>query len=312
MHDSIVDLSVIIPVYKSENGLLELSSELTRIISNMAISCEVIFVSDASPDNSFKVIKTICEKNSIFKGISLRNNIGQNGSIITGMRFASGKYLITMDDDLQHSPTYIPTLYEKIREGFDVVYCSFNSKSHKLWKIIGSRIVNFIMVKTLNKPRNLYLSPYRIVTVEVAKEIVKSQNKNSYIDGLILKIADNISSINGIHFKRKYGKSNYNIRKSISLFLRIIIEFTVYPLKFVTLLGLIIIFVTLLFILLLIVNILLNNNIPVGWTLLMVTIMFLGGLQLVGIGILGEYLQKLFSSIDSQKIYSIKDKVGFD
>lgn len=310
MDNKIIDLSVIIPVYKSENILWKLSSELTKTISNMTINYEVIFVSDASPDNSFKVIKLICENNSNFKGIQLRNNIGQHRSVIVGMGFASGKYVITMDDDLQHSPIYIPELLDKIKLGYDVVYCSFNSKSHSLWKIMGSRVVDYIMVKALNKPKELYLSPYRVLTIEVCKEIIKSQNKNSYIDVLILKITDNISSISGIHFKRNYGKSNYNLRKSILLFLKMITGFTVYPLKLVTSLGLIIFFVSFLLILLLIVNRLLNNNTPIEWSSLIVTIIFLSGAQLVGIRLLGEYLGRIFSSTDSKPIFSIKEKVG--
>jgi glycosyltransferase involved in cell wall biosynthesis len=303
--------SLVIPVYKSEKILLKLNSEILKTMTSFGeeFSYEVIFVSDASPDNSFEVIKNICQNNN-FKGISLRNNIGQHGATIVGMRFAKGRYVITMDDDLQHLPKHIPELLKKIESGYDVVYCNFNSKKHPIWKILGSYIVNYIMVKTLKKPKDLYLSSYRAITNEVCREIIISQNNNSYIDGTILKITNNIASIKGDHSKRLSGKSNYNLKKSTSLFLKMITGFTVFPLRMVSLLGVIIFLFSLLLTILLFVRHFIYHDFPVGWPSLIVTIMFLGGLQLVAIGVLGEYLAKIFSFTDSKSIYSINDKIN--
>ena len=305
-------LSVVIPVYNSEALIENLIGQLTASLEPLNVGYEVILVCDNSPDKSWAEISRLSASDRRIKGVLLRKNVGQHNAIILGMKYASGKYVVTMDDDLQHSPMDIPELLKKIEEGFDVVYCNFKTRSHAFWKIVGSQITNWLMTKFSGKPVNLHLSPFRIIHHEICEEIVNSQTENSYIDGIILRVTENLGTILVVHHKRIVGKSNYGLRKSMSLWLRMLTNNSTSPLRAVSYLGVLISFASGVAIIALIIERFQTSTISSGWSSLMVTIIFLGGIQLVGIGILGEYLGRVFSFTSRQPLASIKDSIGIN
>ena len=215
-------LSIIIPVYNSENIVEELVKQLNDSINSITYinSFEVIMIDDCSSDKSWKKIKEISKKFKFIKGISFSQNYGQHNAIMSGLEVCEGDKVITMDDDLQHSPSSINDLLNELNKGFDVCYTKYQNRKDPLWKKIGSWVNNLVVCVMLRKPYNVYLSPFKAFTKNVVKEMTKYKGSNIYIDGLILSATRNISIVPVAHNKRFYGASNFTLAKSISIFIR--------------------------------------------------------------------------------------------
>ena len=237
MSDTQKEISIVIPVYNSHECVAELSRQIADAMAKACLSYEQIMVNDCSRDTSWDEIKKEAEKNSNLLGINLRKNGGQDSAILTGLNYASGKWIVIMDDDLQHSPYDIPKLYEEAKKGFDVVYANFETKKQKLWKNLGSWFNGKISEIALDKPKGIYLSPFKIVSGEVVKEMCKFNNLFPYIDGLIFQVTRNITQIPIEHHKRELGNSNYNLIKSIKVFLRMFFGFSTVPLNLASYTG---------------------------------------------------------------------------
>ena len=231
------EISIVIPVYNSHECVSEISKQLADALKDFEY--EQIMVNDCSRDSSWDEIKKVCSENKNVIGINLRKNGGQDSAILTGLNYASGKYIVIMDDDLQHSPYDIPKLYKEAIKGFDVVYANFDSKKQKLWKNLGSWFNGKISEIALQKPKEVYLSPFKIICRGVVNEMIKFNNLFPYIDGLIFQVTRNITQIPVEHHKREMGKSNYNLAKSIKVFLRMLFGFSTAPLYITFRLGMI-------------------------------------------------------------------------
>ena len=213
-----------------------------------------------------------------------------------------------MDDDLQHSPADIPALYAKIREGFDVCYTTFDSRNHEAWKILGSRFNNLAATVLLKKPLNLYLSPFKAFHGDIKNEIIKYKGPFPYVDGLILSVTRHIASIKVAHHPRLEGESNYSPAKLVRLWLHMATNFSILPLRVASYLGIAFSITGFLLAIVLIIMRLLSHDIPVGWTSLAVAILVIGGIQLLAIGAIGEYLGRAFLLLNRQPQFVIRRK----
>ncbi|HEX8117044.1 MAG TPA: glycosyltransferase family 2 protein, partial [Pyrinomonadaceae bacterium] len=157
------DLSVVVPVYRSEDCLVALYDAIERELSSAGVSYELILVNDCSPDGSWRVVESLCRIDPKVVGVDLRRNFGQDNAILTGLRLARGRHVAVMDDDLQHHPKYLPAMLGKLEEGADVVYARFRGKRQKLWKNAGSWLNGKIAEWVLGKPKGVYLSPYKVI-----------------------------------------------------------------------------------------------------------------------------------------------------
>ncbi len=306
-------LSIVIPVYGSELVLSELVSQIDKALLNskgLNFLYEVIFVCDQSPDDSWTVIKKLSNKYKHIRGVLLRLNAGQHNALMAGFNNAKGEIIITMDDDLQHSPYDIPLLINEIENGSDVAYARFKNRNHALWKVLGSMINNKIACYILGKPRDLYLSPFRCFKASICKDILKYSGPYVYIDGLILSVTRNISSVDVNHYDRFAGQSNYGFKKSVSLWLKMATSFSVAPLRLTSLIGMAFSVIGFLLAILLVIQRFTLNIMPIGWSSLIVTILVVGGVQLLALGMLGEYLGRVLLTINSKPQYVIADTVG--
>lgn len=301
-----MDISIVIPVYNSEKILHKLTETITSSINKK--SFEIVFVYDCSPDNSWKVLEEISKKYSFVKAIALRKNSGQHNAIMAGLNYAVGDIIIMMDDDLQHSPKYIEELYEKIILGSDVCYTKYSEKKHEQWKIIGSKFNNFVASMLLKKDKDLYLSSFKAINAEIKNEIIKYDGPYVYIDGLILDVTSNITTLKVEHFSRVEGEGNYNLYRSVSLWLKMATNFSVVPLRVASIMGLVLSsFGFLLAIYFTIVRLFVDPELPLGWASLMVSVLVLGGIQLLTLGVIGEYLGRTFLKINKKPPYAIKE-----
>jgi undecaprenyl-phosphate 4-deoxy-4-formamido-L-arabinose transferase len=305
-----VKLSIVIPVYRSQTILPQVVSEVKRAAEGEEFdgAFELILVNDASPDDSWSVISDLAKTNPFVKGISLRKNFGQHSAVMAGLNYASGEVVIVMDDDLQHPPNEIGNLYRSIKEGADVCYTRYKNRKHALWKIIGSRFNDWVATILLKKPHGLYLSSFKAIHRDVVAEIIKYDGPYAYVDGLIMEVTRSISVIDIDHQLRHDGGGNYNLRRSVSLWLRMATSFSVFPLRIATVLGFALTFVSAVTIGILIIRKLLHPEIPAGWTSLIASILFVGGIQTFCIGVVGEYLGRAYIKINKKPQFSIREK----
>ena len=302
------EISIVIPVYNSQECISELCHQIADVLKG--IDYEQIMVNDCSRDSSWDEIKKEAQKNKNILGINLRKNGGQDNAILTGLNYANGKYIVIMDDDLQHSPYDILKLYEEIKKGFDVVYANFNSKKQKLWKNIGSWFNGKISEIALQKPKEVYLSPFKILCRGVVQEMIKFNNLFPYIDGLIFQVTRNITQIPIEHHKREMGKSNYNLAKSIRVFFRMLFGFSTMPLNIASFTGFFTAFVGLILAIIYAVEYFTGKADVTGWTTLVILILILGGLILVSLGIIGRYLGQIYLTVNKQPKFIIKDTIN--
>lgn len=302
------EISIVIPVYNSHECVAELSRQIKDALKG--IDYEQIMVNDCSKDSSWDEIQKEASQNPNLLGINLRKNGGQDSAILTGLNYASGNWIIIMDDDLQHSPYDIPKLYEEAKKGFDVVYANFETKKQKLWKNLGSWFNGKISEIAIQKPKEIYLSPFKIVSKGVVSEMIKFNNLFPYIDGLIFQVTRNIIQIDIEHHKRELGKSNYNLIKSIKVFFRMLFGFSTMPLNLASWTGFFSAAIGFALAIFYFVEFLLGKADVTGWTTIVILILILGGLILVALGIIGKYLGQVYLTVNNQPKFIVKETIN--
>ncbi|MBE6353839.1 glycosyltransferase family 2 protein [Treponema sp.] len=304
------ELSIVIPVYNSHECVFELSRQIADALKG--IDYEQIMVNDCSRDTSWDEILKVSKENKNIIGINLRKNGGQDSAILTGLNYACGKYIVIMDDDLQHSPYDIPKLYKEIKKGFDVVYADFTTLKQKAWKNIGSWFNGKISEIALGKPKEVYLSPFKILDGKVVKEMCKFNNLFPYIDGLIFQVTKNITQIPIEHHKREMGASNYNLIKSIKVFMRMLFGFSTMPLTIATFTGTLAAFMGLGLAIFYAIRWFMGKEGLTGWTTIVILILVLGGGILLSLGIIGKYLGQVYLTVNNVPKFIIKETTHKD
>ena len=304
----IIDISIVIPVYNSEKCLDELNHQITKELGDSRY--ELILVNDKSADNSWNKIISLAAINPHIKGISLKKNSGQDNAIMAGLAQANGEYIVIMDDDLQHSPADILKLYDKCTEGYDIVYGLFPKKKQSLWKNAGSNLNDFLAEVFLKKPKGLYLSPFKVVSRALVKEIKEYKGPFPYIDGIVLSLTSNIAQVELQHRKRFDGRGNYNLLRSVSVFLRHVTGYSLYPLRFATIIGILTAGLSFLLGGYFVVDYLTNARRVEGWITLVLLIVFFNGLILMCVGMIGEYIGRIYLTLTYKRQYVIDKEIS--
>jgi len=234
------EYSVVVPVYNSEASLDELCSRIHEVFVTLKENYEIILVDDSSTDNSWLVMKALRKRNRNIKIIQLMKNFGQHNALICGLHHVSGRYVITMDDDLQNPPEEIPKLIHEIKKGYDSVIGALDEKHDRLLKKTGSFLIRYLNTTIFNKPKNIKLSSFRIMTKALTDEIKVLKTPYPYIAGMLLSLTANIANVTVKHEKRKYGRSTYGLNKLIKLAFNLIINYTAIPLRLLTSFGILI------------------------------------------------------------------------
>lgn len=306
-----VQLSIVVPVYRSADCLPELVHRIEHELNDARIeSYELILVNDASPDESWKIIQELSRKFRFVTGLNLRKNVGQDNAIMAGLSRAKGDVVVVMDDDLQHDPADIPRLYERSQGGFDVVYAHFEQKEQAFWKNLGSDLADRIAVWLLGKPKGLYMSPFKAIRRDVVREILRYGGPFSYVDGIILSLTSNFSQVPATHHPRFSGSSNYSFVRSLRVAAKLATGFSVVPLRIASLAGAGIAVLSFVAGAYYLIERLVSDYDVEGWATLIVAVAFLGGIQLIGIGTLGEYLGRLYLTVNQRPQYSISQVCG--
>ncbi len=304
-----IEISVVVPVYRSQDCLEALIRCLDDALSNECDGYEVVLVNDCSPDNSWAVIESLCAQYSQVRGVDLRRNFGQDNAILTGLRLARGRFVVVMDDDLQHDPRDIPMLLSKAKEGFDVVYAKFRIKHQRLWKNMGSWFNGKLAEWVISKPPGLYLSPFKIIRREVAQLACVYDGPDPYVDGLLLQVTSRLAEVPVEHHSRYRGQSSYTPLRSLAVWARHAFSFSVLPLRLVTVVGLTFAALGLFTAaLVLLYRVFRPEDFPAesaGWASLMLAVLICSGLQMIFLGILGEYAGRMFLKVNRKPQTSI-------
>ena len=299
-------LSVVIPVFNGEKTIASLVEQL--FIDLKGIEFEVILINDGSSDNSEEQCEVITKANKNIKFLSLRRNFGEHNAVLCGLSFASGQFAVIIDDDFQNPPSEILILLNEIEKGYDVVYSKFHRKKHHFFRNLFGRIHNSIANILMYKPRDLYLSSFKIISKEIVDEIIKYKGPFPYIDGLIIRTTNNISSTYVAHNKRETGKSNYTVKKLFSLYLNMFLNFSIKPLRIFTISGLLIFFIGIILSVYFIISKFVYME-PPGWTSTVLFIILFSGFQIIFLGLIGEYLGKQYLDQNNTPQWLIKKKI---
>ena len=306
------EISVVIPVYGSATILPQLLERIEEALGPNPGQerYEVILVHDCGPDQSWPVIVDLALTRPWLRGIDLRRNAGQHNAIMAGLGLARGRFIVTMDDDLQHAPADIPCLVDALRGGADLCYARFPKKQHALWKRAGSWFNDIVAQWLLKKPPGLYLSPFRAFVSGLSDEVRRYTGPFVYLDGLLLQSTSRIAVVPVEHHPRLDGRSGYSLRKLVSLWLQMATSFSIVPLRLVSLAGASASCFAFLMAVLVMVEKFRNPGLAVGWTSLIVVILFMGGMQLLALGAIGEYIGRVLLNINMRPQYVVRCVTG--
>jgi undecaprenyl-phosphate 4-deoxy-4-formamido-L-arabinose transferase len=304
-----VRVSIVIPVYRGEKTVGAL---VRALVDGLAAryQLEIVLVVDGSPDNSAAVCRRLAGEVPGVKCLNLSYNFGEHNAVMAGLNHATGQYAVIMDDDFQNPPEEVHKLVEEIRKGYDVVFSCYEKKQHSRLRNLASGLNNWLASLLLKKPRGLYLSSFKAISRFAIDEIIKYDGPYPYVDGLILRFTRNYSRVLVRHDPRSHGESGYTLGKLAHLWLSMFTNFSIVPLRMATFLGFAFSLLGLAVAVWFAVEKLRRPELPVGWASLVCSLLVIGGVQLFALGMIGEYLGRLFLKASGQPQFVIREIVG--
>ncbi|WP_100010293.1 glycosyltransferase [Lentibacillus sediminis] len=300
-------ISVVVPVYGCETCLIELCSRIRDAIASIPAHYEIILVNDASPDDAWTTIKRLSKENSQIKGIDFARNFGQHHAITAGLDHADGDWVVVMDCDLQDRPEEIPKLYEKTQQGYEVVFGKRIERQDSWWKRKQSKLFYRVYDYFSGQNSDFTAANFSISARKVVLAFRKMREQNRFFPLFIQWMGYRSASIPVEHSERKEGKSTYNLKKLITLATDAIISQSNKPLRLSIQFGFLVAAASLLYGLYLFGRYFFLDQPVQGWTSVMVSIFFLGGLMFCNFGILGLYLGKIFNETKARPLYLIRE-----
>ena len=304
-------LSIVVPVYNGEKSVAALVEALAAL--DVPGGLEIVLVNDGSPDNSLAVCKALVASTKVpVTLVNLARNFGEHNAVMAGLRHARGDYIITMDDDLQNPPSEVVRLWRHAKDnGKDVVYTYYAEKQHAWWRNIGSRFTNWCADILIDKPKGVYLSSFRCMSAFVVDQVLRYDGPFPYVDGLLMQVTQSIDRLQVEHLPRAEGRSNYTIRRLIRLWLNMFLNFSVMPLRISAMLGLGLAGLGGLLVIVVVIEALVRET-PPGYASLMAAILLISGVQLVGMGMIGEYLGRLYLSSNRKPQSIVREVIRRD
>ena len=302
-------ISIVIPVYNAQASIARLVDMLVSEIEGQ-YKLEIILVNDYSADNSHSECLKLYERyKGIVKYLSLAKNFGEHNAVMAGLNKVTGDFTVVMDDDFQNPVEEVIKLIDfSVKSNNDVVYTYYKEKKHNFWRNLGSRLNNYMAVKLLKKPKGLYLSSFKCCNKFIINEIIKYDLPYPYIDGLILRSTANIGTLEVVHESRQEGKSGYTFIKLLRLWSNMFTSFSILPLRISIYTGLFFAVTGLLFGLYSIIEHFFDPTLPAGFSLTITAIFTFAGIQLRSLGMIGEYIGRIFISQNKQPQYTIKSE----
>jgi undecaprenyl-phosphate 4-deoxy-4-formamido-L-arabinose transferase len=300
-----MNISVVIPVYKGQATLPRLVERLDKVLSGLSEKHEVILVNDDSPDQSWEVIQALSKSYAGVRGIDLMRNYGQHNATLCGVRQARYEVVVTMDDDLQHPPEEIHCLLEKLAEGYDVIYGVPRKRPHSWWRNIGSSLTKLIIAAAIGNTSMRDVSAFRAFRTNLRQAFDGFNNTDVMLDVLLSWGTTRFAATPVDEQPRDDGKSNYNISKLLRLSLIYLTNFSTKPLRFSNIVGFFFTLIGFIGFIYVITVYFVEGSVP-GFPFLASAIMVFSGVQLFALGIIGEYLARVFERTAGRRPYTIE------
>lgn len=301
-------VSFVIPCYRSAETIVGVVEEIVTTAAGMKdYAYEIILVNDASPDNTLDVIKKLCKQNKHVTGVNLARNFGQHAAVMAGLHQAKGDIAICLDDDGQTPADEAGKLIAKIEEGYDVVFASYDHKQHAFYRNIGTKLNELMTRYMLGKPKELYTSSYCAMRRFVIDEILHYENAYPYLVGLLLRSTKHIANVPVNHRRREIGNSGYTFTKLLGLWFNGFTAFSVKPLRIATVIGGGCAVLGFAYGIYTIVKKFINPLVPLGFSSLMAAVMFTGGMMMLMLGLIGEYIGRMYISMNNAPQFVIRE-----
>ena len=298
-------VSIIIPSYKGSKTLSKLVEDL--IVTFLNFKIEIVLINDFSPDDTHEQCISLLEKYpDKITYLKFSKNFGEHSAVMAGLKYSEGDLVIIMDDDYQNPPSEALNLLEySLKNNYDVVFTKYLIKKDSWFRNLISKIANVSAELLLKKPGSIYFSSFKLIKKNIVNEIVKYTGPFPFIDGLILSITQNMGSFEVKHDERVIGKSGYNFYKLIKHYGNLTTNFSTIPIHLFSILGLIITVLSIFFIISIVIEKIINPSIPQGYSTILTAVFFFAGVQLLFLGLIGEYVGKILKNVNKENQYHI-------
>lgn len=301
-------ISYVIPCYNSEKTIKNVVDEICNTMKKLKINnYEIVLVNDSSRDETFKVIKELIKRNNKIIGLNLAKNFGQHAALMAGFHYVDGDIIVCLDDDGQTPANEVDKLLNKVVEGYDVCYASYAHKEHNGFRNFGSKINDLMTRLMLNKPKDLKVTSYFAAKKFIIDEMIRYEHSYPYVIGLVLRSTKNICNVDVTHRRREIGESNYSLSKLLSLWMNGFTSFSIKPLRLATYIGAISALVGFIYTIVVIIKHFAFGLAPQGWSSLTSIILILGGIILIVLGLIGEYVGRIYMCSNATPQYVVKE-----
>jgi len=305
-------ISFVIPCYHSAQTVGNVVRDIVdTVLVRSEFQYEIILVNDNPPDDTWSVICEMCRNNPNIHGICFTKNFGQHAALMAGYRKVTGDIVVSLDDDGQNPPQEMFKLIDALNEKTDLVYAKYIQKKRSLFRNFGSKVNDWMVQWLLNKPKELYLASYYAAKRFIIDEMVKCENPFPYIDGLALRSTSEYINVDIVHKERAAGNSGYSIAKLMGLWMNGLTSFSVKPLRIATFSGFCIsLFGLVLAIIIIIQKLILKDAVSAGWPSIMTVVLILDGAIMIMLGLVGEYVGRIYVTMNKSPQYVIKDEAN--
>ena len=308
-----MDLSFVIPCYRSEKTIELVYQELVSVLSaKKNYTYEIILVNDSSPDNVMEIMEKLAHNDKKVKVVDFAKNMGKHAALMAGFKVSRGDYVVCLDDDGQCPVDQLWKLINPLKHGYDVSMAQYGTKKQSKFKNFGSKMNDWMMTTMLGKPKDFQFANFAAMKKFVVKEMIKYDNPYSYVNGLILRTTQNNINVPMEERERAYGTGGYTFFKSLKLWLNGYTAFSITPLRVSTLFGLIFAASGFIFSIIIIIRKLLKPEILSGYTSLMGILLLISGIIMLMLGILGEYVGRIYMCINQSPQYVIRRTINLD
>jgi len=306
MNESLI--SIIVPIFNEELNIQALYSRIKNVLEKIDSKHEIIFVNDHSKDKSLDIIKDLAKNDIAVNYIDFSRNFGHQIAVSAGLEYCSGDYVTIIDADLQDPPELILNMYEKIKEGFDVVYAKRRSrKDRNVVKKVSYKLFYKILAAISQVEIPLDTGDFRMMKKNVVHELVLMQESNKFLRGQIAWLGFNQTYVEYDRDERAAGEPGYTYYKLFKLALDGLISFSNMPLRIATIMGFFVFILSLILIFYTLYSYFFNAYTPQGWASLMISVLFIGGIQLLTIGIIGEYIGRIQTEVRKRPLYVLRE-----
>ncbi len=299
-------LSFVIPCYRSEKTIEGVIDEI-RTVAAGKYEYEIILVNDGSPDGTLNVIRTLVEGDHRIKGVNLARNFGQQAAVMAGLKYTVGDTVICLDDDGQSPIDGLDLMLGKINEGYDIVFADYFEKKESPFRLFGSKVNELMLNSLLGKPKDIKMNSLFACTRMVVDELLRYENPFPYLPGLFLRTTRNIANVKLTHRERESGESGYTLGKLLSLWINGFTAFSIKPLRAASFIGFFFALLGFVSLIILVISKLSGVNIKLGWTSTVSLIMFFDGMILIVLGLIGEYIGRIYLCINMTPQYVVRE-----